>query len=30
MTNWILENLGNNNVDKTPVGNAVNQDKKTF
>lgn len=30
MTNWILENLGNNNVDKTPVGNAINQPKKTF
>jgi dipeptidyl-peptidase-4 len=30
MTNWILENLGNENVDKTPVGNAINTPKKTF
>ena len=30
MTNWILENMGNQNVDKSPVGNAVNQPKKTF
>jgi dipeptidyl-peptidase 4 len=30
MTNWILENLGNENVDKTPVGNAVNAEKKPF
>jgi dipeptidyl-peptidase 4 len=30
MTNWILENMGNNNVDKTPVGNSINQQKKTF
>lgn len=30
MTNWILENLGNENVNKAPVGNAVNQEKKTF
>ncbi|MDB5253857.1 MAG: family peptidase [Flaviaesturariibacter sp.] len=30
MTNWILENLGNENVDKAPVGNAVNAPKKTF
>jgi dipeptidyl-peptidase-4 len=25
MTNWILENLGNENVDKAPVGNSINQ-----
>ncbi len=30
VTNWILENLGNENVDKTPVGNAINSRKKTF
>jgi dipeptidyl-peptidase 4 len=30
MTNWILENLGNENVNKAPVGNAVNAPKKTF
>jgi len=38
MTNWILENLGNENVNKTPVGNAINNQanqpsqtqKKTF
>ncbi len=30
MTNWILENLGNENVDKTKVGNSVNQPKTAF
>ncbi|WP_066402743.1 S9 family peptidase [Flavisolibacter tropicus] len=34
MTNWILENLGNENVNKAPVGNAINaqpsQTNKTF
>ena len=25
MTNWILKNLGNENVNKTPVGNSINQ-----
>ncbi|RYZ22373.1 MAG: S9 family peptidase [Chitinophagaceae bacterium] len=30
MTNWILENLGNENVNKTQVGNAVNTPKKEF
>lgn len=30
MTNWILTNLGNENVDKTRVGNAVNQPEKGF
>lgn len=30
MTNWILKNLGNENVNKTPVGNAVNESKKAF
>ena len=30
MTNWILQNLGNANVDKTPVGNAINNPKTGF
>ncbi|MBD0368706.1 MAG: S9 family peptidase, partial [Flavisolibacter sp.] len=30
MTNWILQNLGNENVDKTPVGTAINGSSKTF
>jgi dipeptidyl-peptidase-4 len=30
MTNWILQNLGNQNVDKTPVGNAINAPKTGF
>jgi dipeptidyl-peptidase-4 len=30
MTNWILENLGNENVNKAPVGNAINAPQKTF
>lgn len=35
MTNWILENLGNENVNKTPVGSAINNQanqatQKTF
>ena len=34
MTNWILKNLGNENVDKTPVGNTINsqptQTQKAF
>ncbi len=30
MTNWILENLGNENVNKASVGNSVNAPKKTF
>jgi dipeptidyl-peptidase-4 len=30
MTNWILENMGNENVDKSRVGNAINAPKKTF
>ncbi|RYY38906.1 MAG: S9 family peptidase [Chitinophagaceae bacterium] len=30
MTNWILDNLGNENVDKSHVGNAVNAPKKQF
>ncbi len=28
MTNWILQNLGNENVDKTRVGNAINAPRK--
>ncbi len=28
ITNWLLENLGNENVDKTKVGNAINADKE--
>ncbi|WP_162944829.1 S9 family peptidase [Flavisolibacter nicotianae] len=27
MTNWILQNLGNENVDRTPVGNSINEQK---
>jgi len=30
MTNWILENLGNEQVNKAPVGNAINTPKKQF
>jgi dipeptidyl-peptidase-4 len=30
MTNWILENLGNENVNKTRVGNNINAPKKGF
>ena len=30
MTNWILENLGNENVNKTPVGNSINTPKQGF
>ncbi|HVG12066.1 MAG TPA: S9 family peptidase [Flavisolibacter sp.] len=30
MTNWILENLGNEQVNKAPVGNSINTPKKTF
>ncbi|TCJ12547.1 S9 family peptidase [Flaviaesturariibacter flavus] len=30
MTNWILDNLGNENVNKTHVGNAINAPKKEF
>jgi dipeptidyl-peptidase-4 len=30
MTNWILENLGNGQVDKTKVGNSINQQKTAF
>ncbi|HVF81231.1 MAG TPA: S9 family peptidase [Flavisolibacter sp.] len=30
MTNWILENLGNENVNKTPVGNSINTPKTGF
>ncbi len=30
MTNWILENLGNENVDKTKVGSSINSDKAAF
>ncbi|MDB5208391.1 MAG: family peptidase [Flavisolibacter sp.] len=30
MTNWILENLGNENVNKTPVGNSINSPKTGF
>lgn len=29
MTNWILQNLGNENVDKTPVGNSINQHRSS-
>jgi dipeptidyl-peptidase 4 len=28
ITNWLLDNLGNENVDKTKVGNAINADKE--
>jgi dipeptidyl-peptidase 4 len=28
ITNWVLDNLGNENVDKTKVGNAINADKE--
>ncbi|RYZ27102.1 MAG: S9 family peptidase [Chitinophagaceae bacterium] len=30
MTNWILQNLGNENVDKTRVGNNINAPKAAF
>jgi dipeptidyl-peptidase-4 len=30
MTNWILENLGNENVDKRKVGNSINGEKSGF
>ena len=30
MTNWIIQNLGNENVDKTVVGSSINNAKKTF
>jgi dipeptidyl-peptidase-4 len=30
MTNWILENLGNPQVDKTKVGNSINEQKTGF
>jgi dipeptidyl-peptidase-4 len=30
MTNWILENLGNENVNKTIVGSSINNQKKSF
>ncbi|HEX8316322.1 MAG TPA: S9 family peptidase [Flavisolibacter sp.] len=30
MTNWILENLGNENVNKTRVGNSINAPKAGF
>lgn len=30
MTNWILENLGNEQVDKTRLGTSINMPKKTF
>ncbi len=30
MTNWIIENLGNENVNKTIVGSSINSPKKTF
>lgn len=30
MTNWVLQNLGNENVDKTPVGNSINAPKVGF
>lgn len=30
MTNWIIENMGNENVNKASVGNAINSPKKTF
>ncbi|HEY0749533.1 MAG TPA: S9 family peptidase [Chitinophagaceae bacterium] len=30
MTNWILENLGNQNVNKAPVGTSINGPQKTF
>ncbi len=30
MTNWIIENLGNENVDKASVGNSINTSKKAF
>ena len=30
MTNWILQNLGNENVDKTKVGGSINGEKKGF
>ena len=30
MTNWILENLGNENVNRAPVGNSVNAPKQGF
>jgi dipeptidyl-peptidase-4 len=30
MTNWILENLGNENVNKTKVGNSINAPKTGF
>jgi dipeptidyl-peptidase-4 len=30
MTNWIIENLGNENVNKTRVGTSINSPKKPF
>jgi len=30
MTNWIIENLGNENVNKTIVGSSINSPKKAF
>ena len=30
MTNWIVDNLGNENVNKTKVGNSINQQKVSF
>ncbi|MFN2457123.1 MAG: S9 family peptidase [Chitinophagaceae bacterium] len=30
ITNWILQNLSNENVDKTPVSGAINSNKKAF
>ncbi|HZI01717.1 MAG TPA: prolyl oligopeptidase family serine peptidase, partial [Flavisolibacter sp.] len=30
ITNWVLNNLGNENVNKTPVGNAINVPKREF
>ncbi|MEJ7913369.1 MAG: S9 family peptidase [Chitinophagaceae bacterium] len=30
MTNWIIENMGNENVSREPVGNSINTPKKTF
>ena len=30
ITNWVLNNLGNENVNKTPVGNAINTPKREF
>ncbi|HET7897075.1 MAG TPA: S9 family peptidase, partial [Flavisolibacter sp.] len=29
MTNWLLQNLGNENVDKTTVGHSINQPQKS-